>query len=88
MEELLTAQLRVALQQAEEALEVVEAEQDLRAFRTLQNEPAWRGRPVEAQLHRFMGSGGSRKMRYAPLLVRALEPAEIPRPLEGLLAHL
>ena len=73
---------------AERVLEVVEAEEDLRAFRTLQNEPPWRGRPVEAQLRRFMGSGGSRKTRYAPLLVRALEPAEIPPPLEGLLAHL
>ena len=69
-------------------LQVVEAEGDLRAFRTLQNEPAWRGRPVEAQLRRFMGSGGRRKTRYAPLLVRALELNEIPRPLEGLLAHL
>jgi hypothetical protein len=72
---------------AERVLQVVESEGDLRAFRTLQNEPAWRGRPVEAQLHRFMGSGGSRKTRYAPLLVRALEPNEIPPPLERLLAH-
>jgi hypothetical protein len=73
---------------SERVLQVVEAEGDLRAFRTLQNEPAWRGRPVEAQLRRFMGSGGRRKTRYAPLFVRALELNEIPRPLEGLLAHL
>jgi hypothetical protein len=73
---------------AERVLQVVEAEGDIRAFRTLQTEPAWRGRPVEAQLHRFMGSGGSRKTRYPPLLVRALDLNEIPRPLERLLAHL
>jgi hypothetical protein len=73
---------------AERVLQVVEAEGDLRAFRTLQNEPAWRRRAVEAQLHRFMGSGGRRKTRYAPLFVRTLELREIPRPLEGLLAHL
>ena len=72
---------------AERLLQVVEAEGDLRAFRTLQGEPAWRGRPVEAQLHRFMGSGGSRKTRYPPLLVRVLDPSEIPRPLQRLLAH-
>jgi hypothetical protein len=73
---------------AERVLQVVEAEGDIRAFRTLQTEPAWRGRPDEAQLHRFMGSGGSRKTRYPPLLVRALDLNEIPRPLERLLAHL
>jgi hypothetical protein len=72
----------------ERVLQVVQAEGDLRAFRTLQTEPAWRGRPVEAQLHRFMGSGGSRKVRYPPLLVHALEDREIPRPLAQLLAYI
>jgi hypothetical protein len=72
---------------ADRVLEVVEAEGDIRAFRTLQTEPAWRGRPVEAQLHRFMGSGGSRKTTYPPLLVRALDRSRIPRPLELLLAY-
>jgi hypothetical protein len=67
--------------------QIVEAEGDLGAFRTLQKEPAWRGRPAEAQLHRFMGSGGRRRTRYPPLLVRALKPEEVPRPLELLLAH-
>ena len=72
----------------ERVLQVVQTEGDLRAFRTLQTEPAWRGRPVEAQLHRFMGSGGSRKIRYPPLLVHALGDREIPRPLAQLLAHI
>ena len=52
------------------------------AFRTLQKQPAWRGQPVEEQLRRFMGSGGSRKIRYARLLVEALEPDAAPRPLQ------
>jgi len=34
-----------------------------------------------------MGSGGSRKTRYPPLLVRVLDQNEIPRPLERLVAH-
>jgi len=67
--------------------EVIEAEGDLGSFRTLQKQPAWQGRPVEEQLRRFMGSGGSRKIRYARRLVDALDPAKIPRPLDGVLAH-
>jgi hypothetical protein len=66
---------------------VVEANGDLGAFRTLQKEPAWRGRPVEEQLRRFMGSGGRRKIRYARLLVDALELEAMPRPLDGVLDH-
>jgi hypothetical protein len=53
----------------------------------LQKEPAWRGQAVEAQLRRFMGSGGSRKLRYARLLVEALDLEDVPRPLLGVLAH-
>jgi hypothetical protein len=64
---------------------VVEAQGDLASFRTLQKQPEWRGRPVEEQLRRFMGSGGSRKIRYARLLVQALDPGDVPRPLDGVL---
>ena len=67
--------------------EVVAAQGDLRSFRTLQKQPAWQGRPPEQQLRRFMGSGGSRKTRYARLLVEALEPSKVPRPLSAVLAH-
>jgi hypothetical protein len=66
---------------------VVDAQGELGSFRTLQKQPAWQGRTVEEQLRRFMGSGGSRKIRYARLLVDALNLAQVPRPLEGVLAH-
>lgn len=66
--------------------EVLELEGDLRSFRTLQKQPAQRGRPVEAQLRRFFGSGSGRKIRYARLLVEAVDPARVPRPLDRLLA--
>jgi hypothetical protein len=66
---------------------VVEAQGDLGSFRTLQKQPAWQGRTSEEQLRRFMGSGGRRKIRYARLLVEALEPARVPRPLDLVLAH-
>ena len=68
--------------------QVVEANGDLGSFRTLQKQPEWRGRPAADQLRRFMGSGGRRKIRYARLLVEALELDEIPRPLDGVLAHI
>jgi len=67
---------------------VVEAEGDLGPFRTLQKQPAWRGRPLEEQLRRFMGSGGSRKIRYARLLVEALDLDRVPRALDLVLARL
>ncbi len=67
--------------------EIVEREGDLGSFRTLQKQPEWRGRETHDQLRRFMGSGGSRKIRYASLLVDALDLARVPRPLEGVLAH-
>ncbi len=66
---------------------VLDAEGDLGSFRTFQKQPAWRGRGVEEQLRRFMGSADRRKTRYARLLVQALEPDEVPRPLRGVLAH-
>lgn len=72
---------------AAEVQDVLRSHGDLDSFRTLQKEPAWRGRTAESQLRRFMGSGGSRKLRYARLLVEALDPADVPRPLHRVLAH-
>jgi len=66
---------------------VVAAEGELGSFRTLQKQAAWQGRTVEEQLRRFMGSGGTRKIRYARLLVEALDLTRVPRPLDGVLAH-
>jgi hypothetical protein len=67
--------------------QVVEAQGDLGSFRTLQKQQEWRGRATEEQLRRFMGSGSGRKIRYARLLVDALDLARVPRPLDGVLAH-
>jgi OLD-like protein len=68
--------------------EIVDAHGDLGSFRTLQKQPAWQGRATNEQLRRFMGSGGSRKLKYASLLVDALDLSRVPRPLDGVLAHL
>lgn len=66
---------------------VAEAQGDLGAFRTLQKQPAWRGRSNEEQLRRWLGSGGSRKIRYPRLLVDALDLSQVPRPLDLVLAY-
>ncbi|MFC7385219.1 TOPRIM nucleotidyl transferase/hydrolase domain-containing protein [Sphaerisporangium rhizosphaerae] len=67
---------------------VVDAQGELGSFRTLQKQPAWREGTTHAQLRRFMGSGGGRKIRYAAPLVAALDLDRVPRPLDMLLAHL
>jgi hypothetical protein len=72
---------------ADRVEQVVDAQGDLGSFRTLQKQPAWQGRTTEEQLRRFMGSGGSRKIRYARLLVEALDLTRMPRPLDLVLAR-
>jgi hypothetical protein len=65
---------------------VLAAQGDLETFRNFQNQPAWRGRPVEAQLHRWLRASDNRGKRYPPLLIAGLDPGEIPPPLAGVLA--
>jgi hypothetical protein len=65
---------------------VLAAERDLARFRLFQNQPAQRGRAVERQLRRFLGTTSGRKARYARALVLALDPNRIPRPLDHLLS--
>jgi hypothetical protein len=67
--------------------EIIASHGDLGPFRTLQKQAPWLGRPKDEQLRRFMGSGGRRKIRYARFLVEALEPDQVPRPLDQLLTR-
>jgi hypothetical protein len=67
---------------------VVAAQGELGSFRTFQRQPAWRGRSSQDQLRRFIGTHSGRKVRYARLLVDALELTNVPRPLDRVLAHL
>jgi hypothetical protein len=67
--------------------QVVDARGELQSLRTLQKQPAQRGRTTEQQLRRFMGTRSGRKIQYASLLVDALDLDRVPRPLEGVLAH-
>lgn len=62
--------------------EIIEAQGELHSFRTLQKQPFQRTRTVEQQLRVFLGN---RKIRYAELLVGALDLASVPRPLDEVL---
>ncbi|MEO8475859.1 MAG: TOPRIM nucleotidyl transferase/hydrolase domain-containing protein [Actinomycetota bacterium] len=66
---------------------ILEAQGDLGSFRTFQRQPAQRGRSTEAHLRRFMGTHSGRKIEYAALLVGALDPDRVPRPLDRVLTH-
>ena len=70
---------------ADTVLATLEARGELALFRVFQGQPAQRGRPVEAQLHRFAGTAAGRKARFAADVVAALPPDRIPPPLARLL---
>jgi hypothetical protein len=67
--------------------EIIEAQGELGSFHIFQKQPAQRGRATEAQLRRFMGTRSGRKIRYATLLVDALDLTRVPRPLDRVLAY-
>ena len=62
---------------------VIAAEGETSSFRTFQKQPEKRRLTREEQLRAFMWN---RKIRYATLLVEALDLSRVPRPLDGLLA--
>jgi hypothetical protein len=64
--------------------QILDAQGELRSFRTFQKQPEKRDLPHERQVHAFMWN---RKIRYARLLVDALELDRVPPPLERVLAH-
>ncbi len=67
---------------------LLDAEGDLASFQTLQKQPAWRQQSFEAQIHRFLGAGARRKLRYARLLVGSLDLDRVPRPLNDVLRRI
>ncbi|MGQ4335037.1 TOPRIM nucleotidyl transferase/hydrolase domain-containing protein [Streptomyces hayashii] len=68
--------------------QIVEAEDELRAWQTFLRQPAQDGRPREQQLRRFLSTKRGRKIRYGRLLVEALAPDRAPTPLDDLFARL
>jgi hypothetical protein len=67
--------------------QIIQAQGELRSFRIFQQQPAQRQRSTAHQLHRFLGTRAGRKSQYARLLAAALDPAQIPRPLDRVLTQ-
>jgi Overcoming lysogenization defect protein-like, TOPRIM domain len=67
---------------AEAMVSLIESQGQLRRFRSFQNQPEQRHKTIEAQLWRWLGN---HKIRYAPLMVEALDLDRMPRPLLGVL---
>jgi len=65
---------------------VIEAQGELRSFRSFQRQPAQAGVTIEAQLRRFMGTHAGRKAQYARALVEAVDLDRVPEPLVHVLA--
>lgn len=63
---------------------IIEQQGEAGPFGTFRKQLEKRGLSREEQLHGFMWN---RKIRYAPLLVAALDLDNVPRPLAGLLAY-
>jgi hypothetical protein len=66
---------------------VLAAAGGLPSFRMFQQQPAQRGRPIEAQLHRWLRSSSTRFHRYLRLLVEALDLDRVPQPLDAVLGN-
>ena len=66
---------------------VLAANAGLASFRMFQQQPAQRGRPIDAQLHRWLRSTSTRFYRYLRLLVEALELERVPQPLAAVLGE-
>jgi hypothetical protein len=67
--------------------ELLDGQGELGSFRTFQKQPAWRGRTIEDQLRRFIGTHSGRKIQSGDVLAHAVDLTSVPRPLDGLLAH-
>ena len=66
---------------------VIEAQGELRSFRSLQKQPAQRGRTTLQHVRRFISSHSGRKALYARLLVEALDLDHVPPPLDRVLSR-
>lgn len=67
---------------AQRMLAIIESTGHLRRFRSFQNQPAQGHKGIDAQIWRWLGN---HKIRYASLMVEALDMDRVPEPLDGVL---
>lgn len=73
---------------AEAVERIVEAEGQIRSFRTLQKQPALREWNLTDQLRRLMSGRSGGKDRYARLMAEAVDLDQAPRPLHAVLDYI
>jgi len=66
---------------------VIEGQGELRSLRSLQKQPAQRGRSTLQHLRRFISSRSGRKAQYAKAMVEALDLDSVPLPLDRVLSR-
>ena len=72
----------------EHVQQIIDAEGQLRSFRTMQRQPAQRDRSLHEQLHRVFGARSGWKQRYAGLMAEAVDLDQVPRPLDAVLEYI
>jgi predicted ATPase len=65
-----------------EVIQLIDAAGDIAAFQAFQQQPSYRSASLDDQVGSFVRT---RKIKYAPLLVDALDLARVPAPLDGVL---
>jgi hypothetical protein len=66
---------------------LIERERDVPPWHAFRKQPAWQGRPLDAQFHRFIRSMSERNSRYIRAIVEAIDPSALPRPIKLLLEY-
>lgn len=66
-------------------LDLIDSEGEAKVFRRFANQPAHRGRPLEALVHRFIGTRAGRKIRFGALMAESVPIDSIPSPLRSLI---
>lgn len=72
---------------ADIVLEVIDSEGDMSSWHRFSNQPAQRDRPIEARMHRFLGTRSGRKIEYAGLLAERIDLSTDTFPLVRVLDH-
>ncbi len=72
---------------ADQVVGLIDRQGESGSWRLFQNQPAQRGRDLESQLHRFMGTKSGRKVRFAALMAGAVEHSRIPAPIQSVIEY-
>lgn len=66
---------------------LIQREGDTQPWHAFRRQPAWQGRPLDQQFHRFLRSMSERNSRYVRAILETIDPSMLPRPLRLLLAY-